>query len=370
MSSIPVRVGNARCPCEDCNLLSNPHGQCRLTNAVHPIWRYDKFWLGRLQLVALEEPAGALAMLGSDGPLPDEIYQKMEPALRLATLLLHRARPFLMRLMFAKLLPSGILDEAYRADNGVQEAQYNATMSELAQTVLICTPDPSEEGEATTVRSLVGPGLLYMTLHPRHYEALAAESWAAADFKDRHHHLWYIAVHLVHEIAHLVWSNRVLDDWIEDPDNPALQAEPCLNPSHSHPLDEPDELGRAQEHFLYQGRFQFYAERSGRRGEVPVSELVRLGKTDLLWHQDDSYLDKSLPQFAVVQPESISRAFYADAWADETTAPVEILLSPFRNFVITELGKGRREVRIDEVEHPHHDVTRKSEYTCTCVEEE
>ena len=368
MFSIPVRVGDARCPCQDCDLLSNPHSKCRLTNTIHPIWRYDNFWSGRVQLLALAEPVGAFTVVGSDGRVPPKIYQRMEPALQLATLLLQRARPFLMRLMFAELLPTGVLDEAYKADSA-QEAQYDMTMLELADNVLTCTTEPSHEAEAVTVRCPAADGVLYMMLHPRHYEALASDSWPSSDFKDRHQHLWYIAVFLVHEIAHLVWSHRVLDVWIEDPTNLALQAEPCLDSSHSHPSAKSDELGRAQEHFLYQGRFMFYAERSGRQAQLPVHAMVALGKTDLLWQQELIRFDKSLPQYGVVQPESIGRAFCADAWADQATARMEILLSPFRNFVVTDLGNGRTEVRIDEVEHPHHDLTKKSEYTCTCVEE-
>ena len=188
MSSIPVRVGDARCLCQDCDLLSNPHGKCGLRNTVHSIWRYDNFWLGHAELLALEEPGGVLAVVGSDGRVRPETYQRMEPALQLATLLLQRARPFLMRLMFAELLSTGVLDEAYQADSA-RETQYDTTMLELADNVMTCTTEPSHEAEAVSVRCPAAGGVVYMMLHPRHYEALASDSWPSWDFKDRHQHL-------------------------------------------------------------------------------------------------------------------------------------------------------------------------------------
>jgi hypothetical protein len=84
-------------------------------------------------------------LVGSDGPLTLETYQKMEPALQLSTLLLQRACPFLMRLMFARVLPNGVLDEAYQADRD-QEIQNEMKMSRLAHTVPIGTSDPWEHG--------------------------------------------------------------------------------------------------------------------------------------------------------------------------------------------------------------------------------
>jgi hypothetical protein len=116
-----------------------------------------------------------------------------------------------------------------------------------------------------------------MTLHPKYYDILGSDSWLSSNFKDRHHILWYLPVFLVHEIAHLVWSDRVLGDWLEAPEK---GLEPCLVSSHTHPENESDELGEAEEHFLYQGRFRFYAHRNG--VQAPPESLLTSGNTQLL----------------------------------------------------------------------------------------
>jgi hypothetical protein len=80
------------------------------------------------------------------------------------------------------------------------------------------------------------------------------------------------------------------------------------------------------------------------------------------------YRDFNLPEYAMVQPESISRAFCANAWRDQTRLPMEIVLSPLQQFTVTCLRYSYTKVSITDAPYPDHDRTRQSEYTCACAE--
>lgn len=352
--AIFTAYGPAHCLCEECNVAFDLHRECQLTNPIHPIWGSDNFFDGKIRNRLHRD--GTYTLDGDEGLFEPLFYQDLEPAFQLATLLLERARPFHMRLMFAKLFKSrpshtntgapipNFLDETFQPTPR-QEREYETILAELAQnhrfvTRVVEYGEDLVVGMATAVtitsRDLFAERAypIYTAVNPALYDIVSNELWASQNSAARKRHFFMLANTLVHELTHLIWKDRGL----RETDTLTRDKEPCVNRTHVHnPYERwgPGcELGFALEYFLFGGKFQW--QKDG--GYVFDNDLL---SNNILWQKDPNHPHPAAPHAAVVQPESICHFFCADAWKTPSPAPIRLLLSPTHEFqMVGQLNHG------------------------------
>lgn len=261
--------------------------------------------------------------------MPLETYLKITPALQVATLLLQRARPFLLKIMFGKLTNGNYLDSGYQANNE-QERKFDIEITKIARNLRFFSKVPSlgyldETMYGVTVSDLDSPYGQYpitVAVNPAYYDAVNDLSWPFLPPEVRHRFLFHLANTLVHETAHVIWRDRMYHLVSRWDQSWAVDSEPCSNSSHVHPASQGCELGAALENFLYQGRFHFL------NGNL----VSKVAMQDLLWQQNDEDMNMELPFQALVQTESISRFFCAGAWTGSTIIPLSTILNPSIQF--------------------------------------
>lgn len=360
----PVRVGEVRCGCADCLHTRNPHGKCQLTNAVHPIWQQSNWMRGAPMSFDIDASSGTSTLGGSEGPLTTETYLKLKPALQLATLLLEKARPFLTKILFAELLPGRIFDEAYQSTPS-HERQCEAALQRLAKSVRIFSKvsygecDRFSRGAGAWGLAFTYAGdtdfnedsPFHMAFNPRYLEAVEAETWLPSSHEDKHHVLFPLAVCAVHELAHLLWMDRMHQGYLNDPRDDrntrwTLRPDPCLLSAHDHDHDHDREcevsassnceLGEAVEHFLLGGQFHLLRMDEDTPSPTYAVFVMQTPFTPLparnarlAWMALPAYqLGPALsPAQALVQSECVSRFFCTEMWENLEARPLEITLS-------------------------------------------
>ena len=326
-------------------------GICNLDNAIHPMWRRERFRVGsiRKQVRMLKINDGSW---DRSTFLPDQrIYQRMEPGLRLASLLLEQSGPFFSRLMYGqlqtppikKLHPRGGPDEwRIRSVNVVGDpryppqvvaAQLKAFAEHVAENSLIYIPNDIAITEAW--------GELHTTFQERCRYAIGIGSilsdvicqpqWHRISAQTRRYYNFQLAATLVHELAHVAWRCRRWDDLLQDPG--AEPEEAVLSPS-----EEQIELGQSWEKWFFGGELcpidTF---------EVPARWLgfsfspftIDTENQESMAYKDCRSVNHAIPAFC------INQFFQKERWAahKDGSDPFSIRLTPL-NSLTNEIWEG------------------------------
>ncbi|KAF7511776.1 hypothetical protein GJ744_003507 [Endocarpon pusillum] len=219
-------------------------GICNLDNDIHPIWRRENFRVGDIE----EE---ARLLLKNDAswdrdtlPLEQKIYQRIEPGLRLASLLLQQSGPFFSQVLYGMLQPGRV---RRLHPLGEVEQWRIRWVDVLENSLTYLSSDSSVDcpwGETRTQlkeRSRyavgIGPSLAQVILQPQ---------WHKCSAQTRRYYNFQLATTLVHELAHVAWICRCWDDYLEDPDTAREDEEAILSPS-----EEQMELGQSWENWFF-----------------------------------------------------------------------------------------------------------------------
>lgn len=321
---------------------SNPRRQINestLNNAIHDLWKQENFRISNLETEwDLLEDNNPLSEI-DDKKLPDHIYQRMVPALQLATLMLRQSRQFLLRVVFGEirnppslraiwratgdshnrhLRKTAVLDQDREISASDAATYDNTWLPSFASKYRILLPrmgaGPGTLGRSRAIASCHKPFLsevfeYYLAFFSSgFFESTPAHVRQAASF--------CFATTLVHEFVHVAWLRRTF----KYTDQQIRTANPPLNrklSTRAEPLyrqeDQEIELGDAWETFFFGG-----AVHPNQMGEEDDEREFSSG---LSWHKcnpwdDDTnlYYADHEPYLTAITAESISRFFSAEAW--------------------------------------------------------
>lgn len=246
-------------------------GICNLDNDIHPLWRHSNFRVGdiaeQVRLLETNDSSWDRSTL----PLDQRIYQRMEPGLRLATLLLEQSGPFFSQLMHGqlqsrqirKIEPLGdVKDWRIRWTNVVENphfpshviaGQLRTFADHVTENSLIYFPiDKTGTGAWADTRATfkdrcrcryaIGIGSLLA-------DVICQPQWHRTSAQGRRYYNFQLALTLVHELAHVAWRCRRYNDIIQDPDTE--NDEVLLWPN-----EEQIELGQSWEYWFFGGELQ------------------------------------------------------------------------------------------------------------------
>lgn len=241
-------------------------GICNLDNDIHPIWRRENFRVGDIEeeitLLGTNDPSWDRNAL----PLEPNIYQRIKPGLRLASLFLQQSGPFFSHVLYGTLQPRQVrrlhpfgevdqwrnrwVDVIGKPHFSKQEiaAQLNTFADHVAENSLTYLSthgsDDCPWGQTLTqlnerCRYSVGIGLFLA-------QVICQPQWHTCSAQTRRYHNFQLATTLIHELAHVAWICRCWDDFLEDPETVRDNAEAILSPD-----EEQMELGQSWENWFF-----------------------------------------------------------------------------------------------------------------------
>lgn len=184
---------------------------------IHEIWQWERFCSTSLfEKVPLEELDTA------EHDFPPEIYDRMVPGLRLATLMLEKILPDLARLRFGEFetkASSGNLEERVLTScHIVPESEISLMRQELTEMCdyrILVLPDQNSDG-ATTYKIETNPTnravYIQSAIGSSWLKYLSSPEWDGntQSLDDRNARYVLLACLLIHELAHVVWFRRLL----------------------------------------------------------------------------------------------------------------------------------------------------------------
>ena len=189
-----------------------------IDNPVHFVWSYENF---RYQDFFSVNNATAIDAPGER--MPYYIYERWIPALRLASLLLDRARPFLERVMFAPVVTdsNGVpsLWEEWKP-NPVSSLTFETELRDLSRTYRIyrCPSEhPSQPGHSFCGATDIVPKshqrstLIYSAVQDIFFDTVGRFYFDQCPVEDQENIFLMLAITLVHELAHAINFQRYLD---------------------------------------------------------------------------------------------------------------------------------------------------------------
>ena len=189
---------------------------------VHYIWSYANFRNKDFFEVSSETPIDA-----PDDRVPSYIYERWQPGLQLASLLLERAQHFLERVMFAPTVhptlddpfPVPALSDEWKATPASSLA-FEGELRELSKDYRIyrCpTEHPTQPGKdfcgVTDIRAS-GTGrrvIIYSAIHNVMFDHVGRYYFDQVPVDEQQNSFLVFAVTLVHELAHAINFKRYLD---------------------------------------------------------------------------------------------------------------------------------------------------------------
>jgi hypothetical protein len=169
-------------------------------------------------------------------PLDQTVYQRIEPALLLASLLLEQSGPFFSQLIYGqlqirqvrRLQPLGTPDEwETRAANVVRNPRHSPQLiaeeldgfaNHVAEDSLTYFPDDIPVtyawGEART--TLNDQCRYAIGIDSSLADLICQSQWYATNAQSRRYYNFRLAVTLVHELAHVAWRYRRWDELLEE----------------------------------------------------------------------------------------------------------------------------------------------------------
>ena len=199
-----------------------------------------------------------------DHPMSEGFYERLRPALHLATILLNNAQPFFMTIMTGKTY-------VHVDDNGkrwvtlqsldpksltaAQYTQYDQGLKELAKITGICWL-PSRftgccdelcgqcESLYLTFLGQINSRVVHrFSISSRAWQAFGDPHWKEASLEQKCYLWFHFTVTLVHEFAHVMWRERTIDHQFKAVDDSldgrvACYREPIILPSYVQELGE------------------------------------------------------------------------------------------------------------------------------------
>ncbi|KAI1622593.1 hypothetical protein EDD37DRAFT_696035 [Exophiala viscosa] len=199
---------------------------------IHPIWRSEAF-----RLAVYDDFLSVPELDRAEYNYSPEMYERMMPALRLATLFLKTSTPVMARIRYAPFAHFS-LTEGGQVFKALDEAGWRETPEKLKsfeQDLLrMCTPyritvvsndcpmvletDAAREGQNVCAisdlqhhhdhKSPLKVDCPHTALSTQWIEFLRSPDWDTMDVSDKYSQLLSLALTLVHELAHAVWSYR------------------------------------------------------------------------------------------------------------------------------------------------------------------
>ena len=311
-----------------------------LTVAIHPIFAPDHFRFGheRDEIRLLHEDQTKWDR--ENGRLSDIFYERLMPALRLATLMLERSMDFFCKVRYAplsqhpeqklhrnrrKLINVDILERDYTTSDAVR-ARFDAEILRGSIAESICflfqtvgrkegDIDPRIPGwlGLTTRTVVTGEEHNYLLVSLSNYYArcLSAPIFSSMTLEQRQTFYFHIANTLMHEFAHVVWNDRPLSETARragPPKNHPL--DPWNVPEPIYAAEAPEvELGREWEEWFYGGKVAAIQREVGRisYSDPPGSTWTSFGD------HDDPIRDMRGKLYAL-EMASVGRFFNQQAW--------------------------------------------------------
>ena len=273
-----------------------------LSNAIHDIWEKDNF----------DFPSESFEEC-------DRVYELLAPSLRLASRWLTHIdyRSFWTDLLYGEIRVSdidGVLPTIIKADRSKAKFVLPA-FRELSGSALFTFESYADTWMNTSTR-----GQLTTTLHGSFFDDSVPQNDTTVS--ERLRFLFFLAVNLVHEIAHRIFQER----WhTEQPGVPLPRRDPAIVSKETE--DTHDELGIAWEQYMFGGRILVTNFESS---AMATLGLVRF-PVDMI--QGDPFSDPQR-RIAPVAVEWINNLFSEQWWTDKKKnlerMPGYIQLTPLR----------------------------------------
>jgi hypothetical protein len=315
-------------------------GICDLDNDIHPMWSRERFRIGNFAEQAHLSNTNNSKWDQSPFRLSQKTYERIEPALRLASLLLEHSGPFFSQVLHGqrklpkikRLQPMGAVSEwkmcwVHEVRNPefspeVVAAQLTTFTDHVAANSLVYFNAEGSElaswGEIRLsleerCRYLIGIGDILARV-------ICFPVWHQTPAQTRRYYNFQLATTLLHELAHVAWRAR---HWTPISGRPRLRmTEAVLNTE-----EEQIELGQSWERWFLGGELQPLET-----GETPPRWLgfsfvpfnIDTGNSDSLNYRDDGHGGHAIPA------SCINQFFQKTAWAAhrDGSIPFEIHLTP------------------------------------------
>lgn len=319
-----------------------------LQNEVHPLWGRENFIRGTYW-ADIEElmPTGRLLGGTTQSSLSKARYDKLKPALQLATLFIQEARPAFLRIMFAKVI-NGVLDQSYSATLE-DELELNIILDGMSRRLRIYIAPLSEwekDGEKWIrpwrasgephgcIQKWIGhPGQpIFMHLHSDFLINLSPSNHKQAITTTLQEHYLHLAHTCIHELAHAVNLERdcgELYQAVTEYNRRMFKTFHCFRGrnklcwTREEPLfqltDKKRELGYAVDSYLYAGVTRLRSDYGAPSKYVP----------GMRWVSSDPLYNQGGPIVYRITPESISRLFDAATWVNDSQHPPEFVIKAF-----------------------------------------
>lgn len=192
---------------------------------IHPLWRIEAFRVALyddlLPLTVLDSPQYSFSTI---------LYERMEPALKLATLFLRMTLPDLAKVRYGTFRSEGsgfrtdrVLTDYWRA-TGNKLQSFERELERMCRYYRITVVGKGEHGSPhghveTAITGCIGNEANWPDYNPVIVQSgitidwlhfLTAENWDTLDAAEKYSRYVLIATTLLHELAHAIWCHRML----------------------------------------------------------------------------------------------------------------------------------------------------------------
>ena len=260
-------------------------------------------------------------------------YLRMVPALRLATMMLKHSESFMVKVLCADIkrnLAPGLWDWIHLDTEYVQteddKAKYRRCLIEMSRSCLVfmgqddrdraCMKD-NNHGWTATAANEDGSRVQLSQIHPSYLAFFSRDDYDDLDTDRKNRALLSLAVTLVHEVVHALFSYRVHKAELRGSVHATIKEYFCagIREVQFHPTNLEVELGYAWEHFLFGYIISDDVD------STTLSPMKCVATKAIEWfyckflHKFDDLRDSILVEDAVVQG-----FFDYELWMDCTTA--------------------------------------------------
>ena len=332
----------------------SPPGNVALTFSIHSLWKQSNFRKeNRIDgiLPLLHDPQ---RFDDPQGIISNVIYERMKPALRLASLFLEISEAFFVKIYRADVvLEQGtpLLDEDFIDDDDDVQA-YRAMLVSHSNTVRIYTGYIQDSrirnacGKSSSFPNERMP--VYQQLNPDYIDWYNRGDYDGQDIQKKNMIAFSMATTLVHEHAHAVWQTRNHAKFTAELDNPrgelslaeAVARARQREPYHSRE-DSQSELGLSWERYWFGGLLPHFNCMLG-----PYSVAAATGTCWTTWN---TLYEVTEPAKWVVAVRTYNQFFDKDSWLAWTASQAKIAEGNERRQVSGEEFQGQLAVYLTSI---------------------
>lgn len=299
---------------------------------IHPLWRREAFDLAEKDEIRFP------ADLRIGCPMLIYVYERLEPALALASILLDRARHFMEPIMFAPLIESSRWNPyPYPAledwePNEDDSRRYDDQIRDLCKTFQVYRSSAHSDGKdqrwqfGSTSRIANESGqedVIFTAISGETIDLISADDWDLLAIEEQQVVSLLLAITLVHELAHAVDFKR------RDTFKRTMGHERMLLPEHVesafYPHESLQELGWRLEYELFGGEL-----RNGRCSDFgKEGDMIMDGSEELMF-SPYNFKKEELESSYVMPDEAVNALFALSTWINAAgqLRPLKLYLLP------------------------------------------